>query len=289
MKLLSINIPTYERLNSFSEVLLELTSEINALSKEHKAMIEVNVFENDSSTHQEKEKLCSKIASESVIPIKFKKNETNIGADRNILQCCIANQSAIFTWVLGDDDHVVAGSLSKIVFLLLNNINTLGVLILSDGNYTVDEKLINKRISSYYLFARLASTIQPHYLIAHTLISLNIFRTTLFNEAESTYVTCDLTERMGLVANFSHMRGMVKGLLSQSGKSCCVLTPDFVAIDTTRRLPAAVNFDADILKIYYYYYLWLLSEIGIRVDEVARQPNMWWLFESEKSKPLQEN
>jgi hypothetical protein len=146
MKLLSINIPTYERLNSFSEVLLELTSEINALPKEHKAMIEVNVFENDSSTHQEKEKLCSKIASENAISIKFKKNETNIGADRNILQCCIANQSAIFTWVLGDDDHVVAGSLSKIVFLLLNNINTLGVLILSDGNYTVDEKLINKRI-----------------------------------------------------------------------------------------------------------------------------------------------
>ena len=285
MTLLSINIPTYERLDSFSQIIIELENELNSLEAGYRAQIEIAVFENDSSAHPAKQRLCAEVSRRSNLQIKYAKNATNIGADENIYQCCTANPDATFTWVLGDDDHVVAGALAQIIFFLTEHRNDLGLLVLSDGNYPLHEQLRNKQFPSYFWFAKVAVTTQPHYLIAHTLISENIFRTSIFDSHESRYVTRDLTKRLGLSANFSHMRGMVKGLLSETGKNYCVLTPDFISLDTSKRLPAAVSFDADLVKIYYFYYQWLLTEIGVRVDGVARQSAMAWLFEQAPAMP----
>lgn len=278
MKLLSINIPTYERLDSFCEIVCELEKEIINLPPNYQSLIEINVFENHSSAYLEKKDICEKISSRSNIALKFNLNSSNIGGDENIAQCCIAGNS-IFTWVLGDDDHIVSGSLIKIIDILLINRENLGLLILRGEGYEIDEGISGKWINSYFLLSHIAIKIQPHFLIAHTLISCNIFRSSIFNLDECLYVIRDLTRRLQLSANFGHMRGLIKGLLSNSGSGYSVIIPEFNAIDTSRRLPSSVDFSTDIYKIYYFYFQWLLTEVGIGLDQVARHDSVSWLYE----------
>lgn len=279
MILLAINIPTYERLESFSSILLELENEFNSLQKIYKDKIEINVFDNNSQCIAQKKNICREIALRSDIDIKFKANERNIGGDRNIQNCCRCNPDAKFTWVLGDDDHIAPGCLPKILHYLISYSDDIGLLILSDDSYQFDSSLKDTLITSYEQFARQAVKVQPHLLIAHTLISTNIFRTSLYDHEEAAYVMNETTPRAGLIANFVHMRGMVKGLLKNDNKKYKVLIPSFTSLDTTKRLASDINFDVQISKIYYFYYLWLLVELGIRVDQVPRHQAMWWLFE----------
>lgn len=281
MILLAINIPTYERLESFSSIMGELEMNLKPLAQTLKDMIEINVFENNSSVANQKQKLCKEISSRSSIQIFFSINQKNIGGDRNILRCCSGNSNARFTWVLGDDDHIVSDSILKILFLLFKHKDNLGLLILSDNSYNFNPILKNKLITSYEQFARSAINIQPHLLIAHTLISCNIFRTDIFDYSEASYVIESLTPRSGLIANFAHMRGMIKGLLS-SNNQYNVLIPSFTTLDTTKRLPPADNFTESINKIYYFYFLWLLVELGVNIENVPRHQEMWWLFGSAK-------
>jgi len=186
---------------------------------------------------------------------------------------------ARFTWVLGDDDHIAPGCLPKILHYLLEYTDDIGLLILSDDSYQYNSSFKNLLITSYEQFARLALKELPHLLIAHTLISTNIFRTSQYDHEEAAYVMNELTPRSGFIANFVHMRGMVKGLLKSESKKYKVLIPDFASLDTTRRLPSDNNFYIQINEIYYFYYLWILMELGVRIDQVSRHPAMWWLFE----------
>lgn len=257
--------------------MLELESDLNKLSKIHKDSIEINVFENNSSVASQKQKLCEEIALRSDIHIGFSINLTNIGGDSNILKCCSANPNAVFTWVLGDDDHIVADCIPKIVLLLLEYKDKLGLLIVSDNAYVCSAIFKDKLFDSYEQFARLAVNHQPHLLIAHTLISCNIFKTRLFDRDEATYVNNDLTPRAGLRANFVHMRGMIKGLL-RTKNECAVLMPSFSSLDTSKRLPGEMDLGPEMPRIYYFYFLWLLVELGVRVEQVPRQKGMWWLF-----------
>lgn len=264
--LLSINMPTYERIESFTQVLLELENEFNSLTPINKTQIEINIFENHSNDKFTKNDIVKIIKERSAINLNYFINNSNIGGDENILQCCIASPNSVFTWVLGDDDHIVEGSLSKILYCLNTHEKDLGLLLLRDQNPKIDPYMMDKRFDSYFIFAKAAVYTQPHLLIAHTLISANIFRTSIFDAVESAYVTRDLTKRIGLSANFSHMRGMVKGLLSNKGCSYCIITPNFISLDTTKCLSTNKILDSEINKIYYFYFEWLLTEIGVKGD-----------------------
>lgn len=240
-------------------------------------MIEINVFDNNSSVASQKQKLCEEICLRSEISVHFFVNDTNIGGDRNIQKCCVAAPEATFTWVLGDDDHIAIGSIPKIVASLLDNRDSLGLLIVADGSYVCDPIFRDTLFGSYEQFARLAIKHQPHLLIAHTLISCNIFRTDIFDLDEARYVLEKLTPRAGLSANFVHMRGLVKGLFC-SDQNRKVLMPGSVSLDVSKRLPGEIDLSKEIISIYYFYFLWLLVELGVRIEQVPNKKGMWWLF-----------
>jgi hypothetical protein len=277
-KLLAINIPTFERIDSFSTILNEIVNEIQQLPESIQSQIAVNVYDNNSSSHITKRSLCDANSNRLTNPVGFFKNEHNIGADANIFQCCVGSPESTFTWVLGDDDHVTKGSLLSIISVLLSQQQTLGLLILRDGTYPFDSRLVNKRYHSYLTFAQYSIRIQPHVLIAHTLISCNIFRTLTFDKQESLYTLNELTPRLNLKANFAHMRGIVKGLLSKPSSQLCVAMPDFVSLDTTKRLASEVRLEDQIEKIYNCYYTWLLSETGASLGDIADLHSTPWLF-----------
>jgi hypothetical protein len=48
----------------------------------------------------------------------------------------------------------------------------------------------------------------------------------------------------------------------------CVITPNFTSLDTSMRLPTDLIVYSDLNKIYYFYYQWLLSAIGVKIDVI---------------------
>lgn len=285
LELLAINIPTYERADSFSKVILELEAELNLLPIDHKNLVQINVFDNNSSCSDLKQSLCNQISSRSMINIHFSKNATNIGGDNNIKKCYAYASGSLFTWVLGDDDHIGKGGVASIVSLLLENINELGLLIVLGEGYQCNPALWNKKFGSYEEFARLAMQTHPDLLIAHALISSNIFRTRLFDADETTYVIEKLTPREGLSANLAHMRGLIKGIFNHDDKYS-VLMPSSVYFRASARQPGEINLHDEIPKIFYFYFLWLLIELGIRVDEVPYHKRLWWLYGPKEARGL---
>ncbi len=155
--------------------------------------------------------------------------------------------------------------------------SNLGLLILTSNDYAYSEILKGKIFNSYESFARTAINEQPHLLIAHTLISCNIFRTDIFDKDEAIYVLEELTPRSGLVANFVHMRGIIKGLF-RNKITCTVILNNTPSLDTTRRLPSFDNVNIHIFKIYYFYFLWILIELGINIKQVRHDESMRWLY-----------
>lgn len=282
MGILAINIPTYERLDSFSELMGKIEAELNCLTLVEKEQIEVNVFDNNSETSLLKQNFCEKIKLQSSVNITFRKNNRNIGGDRNILQCCIAGSGAKFTWVLGDDDHILNGSIKNILDILTKNQDSLGLLLLFDQTYFIKRELYDySPFCSYFDFASNVIKKQPHLLIAHTLISCNIFRTDIFAQHEAEYVLNILTPRQGLRANFVHMRGIVSGLL-HSEKAYSVILPELQFLDTSRRFPSDNNFESEIYKIYYFYFHWLMGELGVKFKDVDKDPALWWVYGADK-------
>ena len=274
MILLSINIPTYERLKSFTLVLSQLAKEVGALSTSVNDLVQINIIDNDSTCYPIKEQLCKELARKFNVTILIKKNTHNIGGPLNVHNCYVASPNAFFTWVLGDDDHVVDGSLRYITNILLNHQDDLGLLILSGEEYVVHPDILKKQVfNSYYDLAVKAVKVQPHLLIAHTLISCNIFRTNVFMESESLYAINSLYLRYGHWTGFSHMRGLVSGLLRGN---YAVIISDRNVLDTCKR-ETDVDFGEQIFEIYYFYFLWLLTEIGVRLDQVKSAKSMNWL------------
>lgn len=274
MTLLSINIPTYERLQSFSAVLTELVKDIDRLDSSIKALVQINISDNDSVCYKQKELLCKELEKKFSINIFIKKNDYNDGGHMNVHNCHVSSQSSTFTWVLGDDDHVLEGSLEYITNILLNYKDNLGLLILSGGYAIHPEILKYKYYESYYDLAKKAVEFQPHYLIAHTLISSNVYRTNCFIARESLYTINSLYSRYGHWTGFPHMRGLISGLLRTN---TMVMVSNKQTLDTSKRV-ADVDIGLLIFDIYYFYFLWLLTEIGVRPDQVRHDKSMQWFF-----------
>ena len=58
--LLSINIPTYERMDSLLAVIIELETDLNKLLKKYNDLIQIRVIDNNSNCKIEKELLCTR-------------------------------------------------------------------------------------------------------------------------------------------------------------------------------------------------------------------------------------
>jgi len=271
-------MPTFERLECFTDSIGKLEASINALPTKLKKRIEINVVDNNSSVAVKKKEICNKI-SESGTKVNFQINETNIGIDRNIAKCCTLNPNARFTWVLGDDDPVEIQTIPKLLEILIRQRHTAGLVILNDGTREIN-RTTRRTHASFEEYARLVITSDPYYLIAHTLISANVFRTSIFCKEHSDYSNNKMMSRKKLGCNFPHMYGIVSGLL-ESDRNYTITCTDFKSLDTSNRQPYEKPFGNDIYKLFYFYFMWILIEIGIPHYTIEQQNNLWWLKSEE--------
>lgn len=105
---LTIAIPTWNRHKPLQENLLSLIKEIgNTLDDK------VEVLVSDNASTDETESLCNNLCDNHSF-IRYHRNPENLGANANF-QNVIQLAHGQYVWLLGDDDLVVEGSLSKVI------------------------------------------------------------------------------------------------------------------------------------------------------------------------------
>lgn len=104
--LLTIAIPTYNRAQYLERLLTVLANQILSESQ-----IELIVSDNASSDETPNVVDHFKLRG---LPIYYLRNQSNLGPDRNILQC-YEQASGKYVWILGDDDLVRPGGIAKVL------------------------------------------------------------------------------------------------------------------------------------------------------------------------------
>src|ERR1700741_4037653 len=103
--LLTIAIPTYYR-GRFLNQLLEI------LAPQLKGESRVELIISDNSSQDETPAVVDSF-KKTGLSVTYKRNETNIGADANFLQC-YQMASGEYVWIVGDDDVIVSGGLQLV-------------------------------------------------------------------------------------------------------------------------------------------------------------------------------
>jgi hypothetical protein len=282
--ILGIAIPTYRRAECFKRLINQIMFQAEGLSSCDRGSLLVKIYENPSDDTALKKKYFKKRALED-IPCYIFQNSHNIGGDRNILQAYKeTSKDCVFTWVIGDDEQLREGAL-QVVLDTLKAAPDLGLLLVGDGQYKLHNNFsVVNYWHSYYEFAKYSVEVQPHLLIAHTLISSNIARSSLINFELMHDQLAVKNMRYNLSHSFAHMKGIVGGLSSfKTGEAPVVLlrTP---VLDTTGRevMEKPISGD-DLSRLYLFYYLWLVVEFGISFRRCIFYPGMDFLL----PRPLQ--
>jgi glycosyltransferase involved in cell wall biosynthesis len=108
--LLSICIPTYQNAGDLRVLLSSLASEMTAEA----GRVEVVVSDNCSS--DETPAVVEQAAAS--MPVRYRRTSRNIGAAANIIQLCDELAAGEFAWLIGDDDVVLPGAVSRILAVL---------------------------------------------------------------------------------------------------------------------------------------------------------------------------
>lgn len=108
-KLLTIAIPTFNRSKYLKRAL-------QSIVEQYDDRLEIIVSNNAS--HDDTEVVVREM--QKYIPIKYLKNDENIGSDMNFLQC-LRGATGKYTVLLGDDDLIISGKLDVILNFLESN------------------------------------------------------------------------------------------------------------------------------------------------------------------------
>lgn len=137
-KLLTIAIPTFNR-SKFLNILLE-SIYIQLIGKFYS--VEVIVYDNNSDDSTSLVVLDWKIKG---LPVIYKKNNFNVGSDRNIMKAFL-NSLSRYVWVVGDDDVLLPNSIESIISIV--NCENPALIYLNchafSGSFSFRDKEISK-------------------------------------------------------------------------------------------------------------------------------------------------
>ncbi len=166
--LLTIAVPTFNRPKHLRELLDCLVAGLVPLTADEKSLVWIEVRDNASEYD------CRGLVAEvlGAVPHRYSRNPSNLGAEGNFLEC-VRTAETEYVWLLGDDELLPVGSLVKILHVLREKKPAL--CILSDGNFRYTDTPIEE-FSSYGAFMSEVAKRNPYGVVAHSLISCNVFR-----------------------------------------------------------------------------------------------------------------
>ena len=182
---LTIAIPTFNRSKYLKELLPEMIAQCkNIESPRLEILVIDNASTDDTSTY---------IKNNHNKDLTYIKNDTNIGADRNFLEC-IKKANGHYIWLFGDDEFLRPGGVQRIIDSLSYNPD----LIIAESNLRK-----NIEFNSYIKLLLYMHDSDPVFPVHHTLITKNIFPKSNFN-LEAAY--------RNIETNYGHMYGLIDSL-----------------------------------------------------------------------------
>ncbi len=109
MTKLSICIPTYNRAKHLSNCLESI------IANKLKSKIDFELCISDNCSTDETSEIISKAKQD--LPIKYQKNEKNLGVARNVLKV-VEMANSDFVWLIGDDDLLVPNAIEEVISLI---------------------------------------------------------------------------------------------------------------------------------------------------------------------------
>lgn len=110
--LLSLCIPTYNRATFLDSSLQRIKSQVG----EFVVKCNWELIVSDNCSTDTTREVVQKYVNEGML-INYMRNSSNIGGDRNFVQC-FKRATGKYIWLLGDDDYLKRGTLDKILQLL---------------------------------------------------------------------------------------------------------------------------------------------------------------------------
>ena len=107
--LLTIAIPTFNRAAYLGELLDSLWPQLKTESR-------VELLISDNASSDETEATVQEFVARG-LQVRYLRNSTNLGSDRNFLQC-FEQASGDYVWLFGDDDRMPQGSVGLVLDLL---------------------------------------------------------------------------------------------------------------------------------------------------------------------------
>lgn len=145
-KLLTIAIPTFNR-SKFLNILLE-SIYIQLINKYYS--VDIVVYDNNSND------LTSLVVLDwknKGLPVVYKKNNSNVGSDRNIAKAFLDSLSG-YVWIVGDDDILLPNSIDSVISII--NCENPALIYLNCHAFSGDFSFRDKKISkvSYISLAK---------------------------------------------------------------------------------------------------------------------------------------
>lgn len=250
MKLLSICIPTFNRINYLKELLPELI-------KQCKPYPEIEILITDNHSDDGTKEYIKDISNNNS-QVRCVYNDINIGGDKNFIRCVeLANGK--YVWLYGDDDVLCKDAIKNVLPYVKSE---RACLIIVSGREGKD----NCWEGTYKNFIKEHS---PQIIINHTLITSNIFLKDIFNgEVAISYIK-------DLHGSYSHIYAMydklkLGGLVIHINKSIFTVRPvrakfiisvSFIRLKWIKLL---YDFDVSYIKILYFVWLSIIYPIILR-------------------------
>jgi glycosyltransferase involved in cell wall biosynthesis len=246
-ELLSISIPTRNRSKCLDDLLFDISASVEN-GEIDKSLFKIYIFDNASI-----DKTSEVVSSHKAhLPIIYKINQKDIGMGLNIYQAYTAIEGE-YVWVIGDDELLPKPALS-VIFRLIKEFSP--ALIIPRGLSYKGFVKLPKRYSNYSDFAKSMQDENPHYLIAHSLISANVIKRSFFDKKAA---------MNAMDTYYGHMYGIASGLKLNSG---CVVLPkeETIIVREVYLGPVDGHWPDSIEKEQVVYLEWLKNVYQLNFD-----------------------
>jgi glycosyltransferase involved in cell wall biosynthesis len=170
--LLSIVIPTYNRCKYLRELLPEILKQCDQIDPTY---IEIELILCDNASTDQTPEYITYLKKRT--RISYYRNSENIGADANFING-VKLAKGKYVWLFGDDELLVENGISRVIRILKEY--PCSLLIVRDESYPFGLQH-SQFFSNYEDLVNCVSKINPHFVLAHTLITVNIFKREVFD------------------------------------------------------------------------------------------------------------
>jgi glycosyltransferase involved in cell wall biosynthesis len=235
MMLLTIAIPTYNRLEYLKELLPRLFKQCEPYS-------EIEVLISDNCTTDGTLQYIRDISARKP-KVRYRRNSTNVGGDENFV-LCVESARGEYVWLFGDDELLCDGAIETVITLL----KKFPVSLLIVGLGLESEQLWSGT------YAEFVKNNKPQTIINHAYLTCNIFKKSLFN------TTIARTRSPTYFGHFAHVYAIIDSL-KKSGVVYVTNSPIF-----TVRQPRVPNVQK--MKYIRLKYLELLLYVGVSYPRI---------------------